>query len=85
MYDQDKIRQRFVMVRTLVLPALVEKLVKFIPLLKLKCSFEFQFNNLEVFGNNVGLRSSTKFVYTFRCSASKLLTVLACFKIVVDL
>ena len=49
MYDEDEIRQRLVMIWALVLPALVEKLVEFIPFLKLEYSFEFQFDNLEVF------------------------------------
>jgi hypothetical protein len=65
MYNQDKICQRFVVVWTLVLPTLVEKLVEFIPSLKLEHSFKLQLDNLEVFGNNVGLRRSTEFVYTF--------------------
>jgi hypothetical protein len=85
MYNHDKICQRFVVVWTLVLPTLVEKLVEFIPSLKFEHSFKLQLDNLEVFGNNVGLRRSTEFLYTFCCSLSKFLTVFAGFQVVMNL
>jgi hypothetical protein len=45
MDDQNKVGQRLVMVRTLVLPALVEELIQFIPLLKLEYRLELQLAN----------------------------------------
>jgi hypothetical protein len=53
--------------------------------LKFEHSFKLQLDNLEVFGNNVGLRRSTEFLYTFCCSLSKFLTVFAGFQVVMNL
>lgn len=85
MYDQDEICQCLVVVRALILPALIEQLVKFVPPLKLEYCLKFQFNNLEVLGDDVSLGGPAELIYPFCCNASKLLTVLSGFEIVLSL
>jgi hypothetical protein len=46
--DKNEIGQRLVMVRTLILPTLIEQVVKLVPLLQLENCFELEFDDLEV-------------------------------------
>jgi hypothetical protein len=85
MYDQDEVCQCRVVIRALILPALIEKFVKFVPSLELEYGFKLQFDNLEVLGHDVSLGGPTEFVHPFRCGASELLTVLARLQIVLSL
>jgi hypothetical protein len=48
MNDQDEVCQCLVVVRTLILPTLFEKIIKLIPLLKLKDCFKLELDNLKV-------------------------------------
>jgi hypothetical protein len=80
--DKNEIGQRLVMVRTLILPTLIEQVVKLVPLLQLENCFELEFDDLEVLRYDVCLRGATKLVNTFGGGSSKLLTVFPGLKIV---
>lgn len=53
--DKHKIRQSLVMIRTLVFPALIKEVVELLPFFQLKYSLEFQLDDLEMLGDDVGL------------------------------
>lgn len=63
MDDQNQVSQRFVVIWALVFPALIKKLIKFVPFLKLEYSFKLQFNNLKMFRSDIGLSGFGEFVY----------------------
>ena len=85
MYDQDKVRQRLVVIRVLILPALIEELIQFVPSLELEHRLQFQFDHLEVLRNDVSLGRSAELVYSLGYSVSELPTVLSGFDIVLSL
>jgi hypothetical protein len=70
---------------TLVLPALIEEFVQFVPSLEFEYGLKLQFDDLKVLGNDVSLGRSTELVYSFRCSTPKPLAAFAGFQIVLSL
>jgi hypothetical protein len=83
--DKNEICQRLVMVRTLVPPALIEKIVKLVPLLKLEDRFKLELDDLKVLRYDICLSGATKLVNTFGRSPSELLTMLSSLQIVLQL
>jgi hypothetical protein len=73
------------MVRTLVLPALVEKVVEFIPSLQLEHCFKLELDDLEVLRYDIRLGWATELVDTFGCSSPELLAVFSSLEIVLQL
>jgi hypothetical protein len=71
-------------IRAFVLPALIEKIVELIPLLKLENSFQFKLDDLEVLCDDVCLCGAAKFVDTFCSSTAELLTVLPSFQVILQ-
>ena len=73
------------MVWTFVLPALIEKVVEFGPLLQLEYGFKLELDDLEVFRHDVSLRSAFEFVDAFCSRTAELLAMLAHFNVVLEL
>lgn len=73
------------MVWTLVLPTLFEEVIEFFPLFELENGFEFQFHDLKVLGDDIGLSRSAEFFYAIGYGLSKFLAAFAGFKIVLKL
>lgn len=73
------------MIRTLVFPALVEKIVELIPLFEFENGFKLELDDLKVLCDDVRLSRAAELVNAFRSSAPKFLTVLTSFEIVLQL
>lgn len=83
--DEHEISQCFVSIGALVLPALLEEIVQLVPLLELEDGFEFELDDLEVLGDDVGLGRSLELVDAFRCGSAEVLAMLASFQVVLQL
>jgi hypothetical protein len=69
----------------LILPALIEEVVKLIPSLKLEYCFELELNDLKVLRYDIRLSGAAKLIDTFGGSSSKLLTMLTGLQVVLQL
>lgn len=84
-YDENEIGQRLVVIRALVLPALLKKIVELVPLFKLEYCFKLQFDDLKVLRDDVCLSRTTELVDALCGNSSELLTMLASLEIVLQL
>jgi hypothetical protein len=75
------------MVRVFILPACLEKFVQGVPVFKLQCCFHLELHNLEMFRDDVSLRTVTQLLgaYLFVGCRSKALAMAPNCDIVLEL
>jgi hypothetical protein len=74
--DENEISQCFIMIWTLVLPALIEEFIELIPFFKFEHCLKLELYNLEVLRDDVCLSRAAKLIDAFCGGVPELLAVL---------